>query len=180
MEDKIAIIPFAKGLIYAGFAFLQIDKHLFNILLIFMILDTIAGLVKVLKVDKDKFSFKALMWGMCSKIGILIVPLLVALLFKGIGQEMGFGVELIIKILIVSEFISVISNVYTIKTGKQVKDIDVFSLLFKFIRCKAIKLIANWTGKEIDAGEECGTIKPDKEKGEEKIKETTEEEAKPA
>ena len=68
----------------------------------------ITGIIKVLKINPKSFSFKVLLWGFISKMGILIIPLIVALLMKGIGQDMGasFGVMLVIKILIVSEFIS--------------------------------------------------------------------------
>lgn len=170
-EDSI--LAFLKGILYAAFCFLDIDMALFNILMIFMILDTISGLFKVLKLNKSDFSMKVLLWGLVSKFGLLIVPLVVALMLKAVGQEMGFGVELIIKILIVSEFISTMGNIYTIKTGKIVKDIDIFSMLFRFVRCRALKLISNWTGNDIYTAE-CGKLTPDKEQpkeGEEELQE---------
>lgn len=167
------LLSFVKGVIYTAFVFLDIDHGLFNILWVFMIIDTISGLFKVLKIDKSKFSMKVLMWGLVSKIGLLLVPLIVALLLKGVGQEMGFGIELIIKILIVSEFISTMGNIYTIKTGKTVKDVDIFSMLFKFLRCKALKLISTWTGNDIYTVE-CGKITPDKQEKEQGEGETKE------
>lgn len=167
------LLSFMKGVIYTAFVFLDIDYALFNILWVFMIIDTISGLLKVLKIDKAKFSFKVLMWGLVSKIGILLVPLIVALLLKAVGQEMGFGIGLIIKILIVSEFISTMGNIYTIKTGKTVKDVDIFSMLFKFMRCRGLKWISKVTGNDIYTSE-CGKIEPQeekKEKGGEDVKE---------
>lgn len=156
------ILAFVKGIIYTLFIFLDIDTSIFYILLIFMILDTISGVIKVLKIDKAKFSFKFLMWGLVSKIGLLIIPLIVALLFKAIGPQIAaeggaggakigldFGVDLIIKIIIVSEFLSTLGNIYTIKTGKIVKDIDIFSMLFKFLRCKGLVLLGRLTGQNL-------------------------------
>lgn len=163
-------LSFLKGVFYTGFVFLEVDLSLFNILWVFMIIDTIVGLLKILKLDKSKFSMKILMWGMVSKMGLLLVPLIVALLLKGVGQEMGFGIELILKILIVSEFISTIGNIYTIKTGKIVKDIDIFSMLFKFLRCRALQAISTFTKNDIYT-EECGKIMPQEEEEKKESKE---------
>jgi phage-related holin len=115
-----------------------------------MVIDTISGVLKTLKLDFKKFDFKKLLWGLISKLGILIVPLVVALLFKGIGQDFGLGVMMIVKILIVSEFISSIGNIYTVKTGVVVKDIDIFTMLFKFLRSSALKYVSRHTKIEDD------------------------------
>ncbi len=110
-----------------------------------MALDTTVGVVKVIRIDYKSFSFSKLLWGLVSKLGILIIPLVVALLSKGVGQDMTMGVMLIVKILIVSEFISTISNLYTIKTKVVVKDIDIFTMIFKFLRNSAYELLKKYT-----------------------------------
>ena len=164
MRESSNFYDFTKGilmefkyLLYTLFMFLEIDSHVFKILMYFMILDTITGVIKAFKIDKKEFSFNVLVWGLVSKLGILVIPLLVALLLKGIGKDMGgeFGVSLIMKILIVSEFISSISNLYTVKTGVAVKDIDIFTYLFKFLRCKALNLLKIYTKIEIKDDENC-------------------------
>lgn len=134
-----------KYLLYIMFLYLNIDVDVFKILILFMALDTAVGVVKVIRIDYRAFSFSMLLWGLVSKLGILIIPLVVALLSKGVGHDMTMGVMLIVKILIVSEFISTISNVYTIKTKIVVKDIDIFTMLFKFIRNGAYELLKKYT-----------------------------------
>ena len=169
MQNWDSFLGFLKGGLYTMFMFLDIDQGLFNILLVLMVVDTITGLMKVLRIDKTKFSFKVLLWGLSSKIGLLIVPLVVALMLKGVGEDMGFGVSLIIRILMVSEFLSITGNIYTVKTGKPVKDIDVFSMLFRFLRCKALKLVSKYTGNNIYSLE-CEEMEAkDKEEEEAKI-----------
>src|SRR5690606_13749751 len=122
MNTTNNVIGFLQGILYTVFVFLDINTSVFFILLLFMIFDSLTGVIKVLRINKEKFSFKILMWGIVSKIGLLIIPLLVALLFKGIGgqyiNESGdvaeglklgiMSVDIIMKILIVSEFMSLI------------------------------------------------------------------------
>lgn len=139
-----------KYLLYVVFVYLDIEIDIFKVLMSFMLIDTISGAIKVLRINYRMFSFKRLIWGLVSKMGILIIPMVVALLFKGIGQDMGVGTMLIVKILIVSEFISTISNIYTIKTGVEVRDIDIFTMLFKFLRGSALRLLTKYTKIEID------------------------------
>lgn len=134
-----------KYLFYIVFLYLNIDVDVFNILVLFMALDTVSGVIKVMRLNYREFSFGALLWGLVSKMGILIIPLVVALLLKGIGQDMAIGVMLIVKILIVAEFISIISNIYTIKTKVKVKDIDIFTMVFKFLRNGAYELLKKYT-----------------------------------
>ena len=139
-----------KYLLYALFMFLEIDLDIFKVLIYFMAIDTVFGSLKVLVRSHKKFSFKILILGLISKLGLLIIPLVVALLIKGIGGDFNLGVVLIIKILIVSEFLSSIGNIYTIKTGKEVKDIDIFTMLFKFLRCISIKILSKYLNTSID------------------------------
>lgn len=140
-----------KYLLYAGFVYLNIDMNVFFILIIFMGIDTVTGVIKTFRLNYRSFTFGILLWGIVSKLGILIIPLLVALLSKGIGQDMIFGVTLIVKILIVSEFISSLGNCYTIKTKKIVKDIDIFTMLFNFIRSQAFGILKKYT--KVDVGQ---------------------------
>ena len=56
--QETSIWAFIKGILYAVFCFLEIDKGLFNILFVFMILDTISGLLKVLKLEENGLMLK--------------------------------------------------------------------------------------------------------------------------
>ena len=94
-------VTWMKYMLYAVFVYLEIDMDVFKVLIAFLFFDTVTGVVKALKLDYKKFSFRLLMWGLVSKLGLLIFPLSVALLIKGVGSDFGLGVDIILKILIV-------------------------------------------------------------------------------
>ena len=123
-----------KTLSYAFFVYLDIDIDIFRILAIFLLIDTVSGTLKVLRWNKEEFRFKKLMWGMITKIGILIIPLAVALLGKGMQYDLSFGVDITIKVLILSELFSSAGNFYTLRTGIVVNDIDFISMGLLAIR----------------------------------------------
>jgi hypothetical protein len=67
---------------------------------------------------------------------VLLVPMVVALVGKGLSSSYNFIPILdgILKILIVSEGLSVITNFYVVKTKKEVKNFDIITLLLSKIR----------------------------------------------
>lgn len=134
-----------KYVLYIAFLYLNIDIEIYTIVFTMMLIDSFTGVVKVLRINYKKFKSTRLIWGLVSKMGLLIIPIILALAAKGIGQDMTLGVELVMKILIVSEFLSIISNLYMIKTKIVVKDIDIFTMLFKSLRLSAFNLLAKYT-----------------------------------
>ena len=81
---------------------------------------------------------KILLWGFCLKISILLLPLIVALLAKGMQQDFTLLIDITIKILILSEAYSCLGNIYAIKNQKELKSIDILSMLLISFR-KATK-----------------------------------------
>lgn len=145
-----------KLAVYAFFAWLQIDIEVFKILMIFMLVDSILGAIKAIRIGY-KFNFKALLWGFTAKLFFLIIPLLVALLGLGLKYDLTIGVDIVMKVLTVSEAYSVFGNIYSIKNKKDVRRLDVISMLLKSMRIalkkflnKLLKTIENWGGCEID------------------------------
>ncbi len=126
-----------KTLIYGMFIFLNIDIDLTKILVYLMIIDTVLGALKAIRLrDKDDdFSVSSLFWGVCSKCLYLIVPFTLALISKGLGY-INFIIlaDIAIKLLIVAEGISIMGNAYTIKTKKKIKNVDFVSMLILTIR----------------------------------------------
>lgn len=143
--------------IYALFIYLNINVEVFNILIIFMCIDSFLGSIKSMRMGRA-FSFKKLIWGFCLKLCLLIIPLIVALLGKGLGHEFEIGVDIVIKILIVSEAFSAFGNIYTIINKIEVQRIDVISILLIAIR-KALKKVLN---KFISIVENSGDCKIEK------------------
>ena len=138
--------------LYGAFAYLDIPIEIFTILITFIGLDTFLGALSSVRMGNE-FRFKLLLWGFCLKIGILILPLIVALLAKGLEYDFKFLVVLTIKILTVAEFYSCAGNIYTIKNKKRVNKIDVISMMLISFRKFARKFIQSNLDKIEQAGD---------------------------
>ena len=140
-----------KLLGYGVFAYLDIPIEIFNILITFILLDTFFGVLKAWRMD-EVVKFKILLWGFCLKISILLLPLIIALMAKGMQMDMVMLVEVTIKILILSEFYSCIGNIYTIKNKKELAKIDIISMLLISFR----KMTKNYLQKALVKIEQTG------------------------
>lgn len=120
---SLALIPFASLI-----DFLSLDTKKLFILAALMTLDIMTGMAKAYKLDKDITS-RRLAEGFISKISILIIPLAIALMAKGVDFDMTFFIGFAISILVASETYSVVGNIYTSRTGIEVKEIDAVSAL---------------------------------------------------
>jgi hypothetical protein len=140
-----------KLLGYGIFAYLDIPIEIFNILITFILLDTFFGVLKAWRMD-EVVKFKILLWGFCLKISILLLPLIIALMAKGMQMDMVMLVEVTIKILILSEFYSCIGNIYTIKNKKELAKIDIISMLLISFR----KMTKNYLQKALVKIEQTG------------------------
>ncbi len=142
---------------YGVFAYLDIPIEIFNILVTFILLDTFFGTLKAWRLGQNVM-FKILLWGFCLKISILLLPLIVALLAKGLQMDFILLVEVTIKILILSEFYSCIGNIYAIKNKKELSKIDIISLLLISFR----KMTKNYLQKAIVRVEQAGDCEKNK------------------
>lgn len=129
-----ALLPFASLI-----AALGLDVTKFFILSFLMVLDLVTGTTKAY-VCKEDVTSRRLSAGFLSKIMVLLVPLTVALMAKGVEIDMTELVRFTVSVLIISEAYSVVGNVYTIKTGEVVKEIDAVSAIVKRIR-SAIEIV---------------------------------------
>jgi len=154
LNNKIMklIMEATKIGLYGAFAYLDIPIEIFTILITFIGLDTFLGALSSVRMG-NQFRFKLLLWGFCLKIGILILPLIVALLAKGLEYDFKFLVVLTIKILTVAEFYSCAGNIYTIKNKKRVNKIDVISMMLISFRKFARKFIQSNLDKIEQAGD---------------------------
>lgn len=128
-----------KLAVYGFFVWLNISIEVFTILMVLMLLDSILGGVKAVRLGK-KFSFKVMLWGISLKLCFLIVPLIIALLGKQMEQDFSIAVDIVIKILSVSEVYSIFGNIYSAKNKVEVKKLDAISLLLKSLR-KSLEIL---------------------------------------
>ena len=126
-----------KTALYSCFIFLNIDTDVVQILCYLMLIDTLSGIVKSFSLNKT-FEFKILFFGLCSKLLILLIPMVIALVGKGISKTYDFTsvLDAVLKVLVVSEGLSIITNFYVVKTGKKVKNIDIVTMLLSKIKYK--------------------------------------------
>ena len=119
------LIPLASIITY-----LEIDISKLVILSLLMMFDLFTGTVKAFSIQEDITS-RRLSAGFLSKVMVLLIPLTVAIMAKGLEVDMRWLVTFTISILIVAEAYSVVGNIYTIKTGETVKEIDAVSAFVK-------------------------------------------------
>lgn len=140
-----------KTAIYLSFAFLNIDTDVVKVLMLLMLIDTMSGIIKSLALG-EKFNFKVLFFGLCSKLLILLIPMVLALVGKGISKSYDFSpvLDCVMKVLVVAEGLSIITNFYVMKTRKKItENIDIVTLLLTAIR-KGMLSIINATLKKIE------------------------------
>ncbi|GGG28904.1 hypothetical protein GCM10011344_32170 [Dokdonia pacifica] len=140
MYEKILECPNElKILIYTFFVYIDIDVELLKVLFCLILIDTFLGIVKTFVLE-EAFSFKKLILGLVSKIAVLLIPMSLALMGKGLNYDFNWFVTLVMDLLIVSDGISIFSNVIAIRTKKEVKNFDALTKLLKTIRSSLIKL----------------------------------------
>jgi len=118
-----------KAFLYLIFVSLSIDIDIAKTLSLLMIIDTVLGVSKTLRIKKITFDFKELLWGIVSKCTVILIPILLAVTALGLGFDFTLLVNVVFKILIVNETISALTNILSIKKRKNIKNTDYVSLL---------------------------------------------------
>jgi hypothetical protein len=124
---------FTKSLVYALFIYLGMKTGTVKILAVLMACDSFLGIIKALRLG-HKFSFKRLGWGMVSKLSLLFIPMVIALMGKGLNFNFNLFIIATINILIVNEGISCITNILSIKTKKHVENADYITKMLLILR----------------------------------------------
>lgn len=140
---KVAeVVATMKTFMYGIFIFLDIDVNIVKILAILMSVDTVLGIFKSIRL-KRKISFKKLVWGMITKVSVLIVPMILALVAKTLSFDFTWFVNAVLNILVLAEAFSSISNIISIKEGKEVQNQDFITKLLNTVRAGLSKIINN-------------------------------------
>ena len=129
-----------KLLVYALFAYLNVDSEPFVILMILMCVDSTMGAIKAIRLSQ-RFSFRKMLWGITLKLTFLIIPLLIALMGKSLGYDFHHPVSIILSILSMSECYSILGNIYTAKNKIELDKLDVISELLLVLRFAVRKLV---------------------------------------
>lgn len=114
---------------------LNINAEIANILLILMGIDLIFGVVKAFYITDLNFDFKELFKGITVKLLILTVPMVFALVAKGIGiGNFTFVVDAVFKLFILAEGFSIYNSFLSIKKNKAIKQTDLISVIVERIQ----------------------------------------------
>lgn len=103
------------------------------ILAVLMCVDFVAGVSRA-RVMGEPVTSHRIKVGTISKLGVLTIPLVMALSAKGLGVDFNWLVGWSISVLILSEAYSIIANIYTIRTGETAPEWDAVSLVLKKVR----------------------------------------------
>ena len=122
------IFALAWALAYTG---LPIEPAV--ILGVLMLIDFIFG-IACAKATKTPITSHRMRVGMLSKATLLTIPLVMALAAKGLGADFYYLVTWIVYVFILSEVYSIVSNAYTIKTGKHAPEWDAISFILARLR----------------------------------------------
>ena len=131
-----------KLLIYAGFAYLHMNKEAFGILIVLMCIDSLVGAVKSARLG-DEFKFRTLLWGISMKLIFLMIPVVLALMGKALGYDFHLAVNIVMAILTVSEGYSILGNIYMAKNRVKLKKVDIVSLMINTLRGMMKKSLDN-------------------------------------
>lgn len=123
-----------KIALYAAFAFLNIDMNVTIIIGILMAIDTLTGIIKSIVLKKVKFTFRSFYSGILTKFVLLLIPMLVSLTALGLGYDFIYVTEAALRLIVLSESISIFTNIISIKQRKQIENKDYLSIILTSIR----------------------------------------------
>lgn len=144
LEQNITVKMAVVNLMYIPFIsllqYLKLDGEVIAIFSVLLILDIITGWFKVISLGMKPRSWR-LANGIISKVVMIIIPLVMALGAKAIHVDITGLFYIVIDALVLSEVYSVLGNIYTINTKKNVEEFDVLSKILKLIRNTLNKML---------------------------------------
>ncbi|SHG27368.1 phage holin family protein [Flavobacterium johnsoniae] len=135
-----------KGLIYGAFLFLNINVDVVKVLLWLMLIDTAFGMFKSFRFGR-KITFARLFEGVMSKLMCLLIPMVLALVAKGLGYDMKVVPDTILKVLVVAEAFSIVTSFYAIRTKEEPKDVDLITMLLNSLRKGLMSIFSSFLKK---------------------------------
>lgn len=124
-----------KNASYLGAFLIGLSQESYTILVAFMILDTILGVCRVYVVHGGHaIKSYRLVSGLMAKLTMLMVPLLIAYLGKGVGMELTVLAVWSLNLLIFSHFYSILGNIHSIYLRRDTYEFDAISYVLTKIQ----------------------------------------------
>ena len=137
-----------KVFLYGLFAVLNVNLDIVHIIMWLMLIDTLTGIIKAIKISKLRFTFKGFYTGIMTKFIILLIPTTLALMGLGLGYNFKWAVDATLRLIILSEGISIFTNALCIKDNKIYDNKDYLSVLLHWIRDRLMKIFDNTINKK--------------------------------
>lgn len=140
MSTVVGMSVFTKTLFFSFFSgiawvltYANISVEIFSIFVSLIFIDFGTGLMKswALKIAITSVKMR---YGVASKFSLILLPVVIGLGAKAIGQDAKSLFVWGMNLLILSEVYSIIGNIYTIRTKKYLPEWDVIALLGAKIR----------------------------------------------
>ncbi|HEY1037165.1 MAG TPA: phage holin family protein [Candidatus Paceibacterota bacterium] len=132
---KYGIAAFIKNFSYIGALFISLNVQSYSILGLFMIVDTITGIIRSGTIHGWRsVTSHAATVGITAKCLVIAIPFFLALAGHGVGIELTIIASSALKILIVSELYSILSNIQSIRLRREVQEFDAVNYLLNKLR----------------------------------------------
>lgn len=147
--EGFAIVNTSTLFISSVLSSIHIPISAFLTLTVLMLIDVIVGLGRSYRLQIPITSYRIKL-GVVSKLGVLLIVVAVGLAFTHSGlvvEDLKSYIQLILWLFILSELYSIISNVYAIKTGDNLPEVEALSLLGTKLKKLMEALIPNHKDK---------------------------------
>ena len=129
--EGFAIVNTSTLFISSVLSSIHIPIASFLTLTILMFIDVVVGIGRSYRLQIPITSYRIKL-GVISKLGVLLIVLSFGLAFTHSGlviDDLKEYIQLILWLFILSELYSIVSNVYAIKTGDNLPEVEVLSLI---------------------------------------------------
>ena len=137
--STIGLFNVAIAYVAAGLAYLSIDQETILIYLMLMLIDLFTGVTAAF-IRHEEIARRVFMAGLATKVLMLSVPVVIAMLVKMNGAELAWMTRWTMIVLSLSETLSILNNYLKAKGKETLPEIDAISIIAKKLRLVLLKL----------------------------------------
>ena len=148
--EGFAIVNTSTIFISSVLSSIHIPIASFLTLTILMVIDVVVGIGRSYRLQIPITSYRIKL-GVISKLGVLLIVLSFGLAFTHSGlviDDLKEYIQLILWLFILSELYSIVSNVYAIKTGDNLPEVEVLSLIGTKLKKLMEAILPNYKDRE--------------------------------
>lgn len=121
--------------VLAFFAYTGISHELIAILAMLMVIDTVTGVLRSYRIHGGRsITSSRLGWGVVTKLLFLTIPFVIVLVGKGAGYDLAILADWAIKVMVLSEGYSIISNILSVHRNEDMPEFDAMTFILNKIR----------------------------------------------